>query len=132
MAVDRHARAHLATEQLIQWQPGLLTLDVPQGHIDAGNGVVLDRPVAPVGVLVHQLPEFLDRLGVAADQQRFEILFDKAFDGDMPVGKSRAAQPVQAGLVGIHPHDHQIDALRRGQDDPHVRDYDRHLPTLPL
>ena len=39
----------LSTQQPIDRQAGVLTEDVPQGHVDTADGVVEHRTVAPVG-----------------------------------------------------------------------------------
>ena len=118
----RHSRPHLASEQLIERHIGQLALDIPERHIDTGNGVIFDWTVTPIGILVHQLPELFNGLRVAPEQQRLEILFKKAFDGQMTISKSRAAQAVQAILIGFNLDDDKIDAFRRGQDNFHIRD----------
>jgi len=68
--VDGHALATFAAKQLVQGHPGQLALDVPQRHVNAGDGVVLDRAIAPVGILVHQLPKLFDRMGIARPTSR--------------------------------------------------------------
>ena len=115
MAINRYPFAAFAAEQLVQRHVGLLALDVPQGHVHTRNGVVLNRPIAPVGVLVHQLPQFLNAIGIPTDQQRPQVFLDQAFDGEVAVGKGRAAQTNQAGLVGFNLHHEQVDAFRRGE-----------------
>src|SRR5471030_2919824 len=120
MPIDGHAFATLAAKELEERHIRHLALDVPQGHIDAGDRVVLDRTIAPVSVLMHQLPEFFDRFGIPTDQERPEILLDQTFDRDMPVSKGRAAESIQAILVGLKFHDNQVDAFRRGQDDFYI------------
>ena len=44
-------------------------LDVPQRHVDAADGVVQHRAVAPVGVDVHHVPQVFDVGRVAALEQ---------------------------------------------------------------
>ena len=64
------AVAHLAAEQLVERQAGALTLDVPQRDVDAAHRIEQDRAVAPVRAHVARLPDVLDLVDVAADQER--------------------------------------------------------------
>ncbi len=48
MPVQGHGLPALAAEQLVDGHAGSLPLDVPQGHVDAGDGVVENGPIPPV------------------------------------------------------------------------------------
>ena len=55
---------------------GPLALDVPERHVDAAHRVEQHRAVPPVRADVGRLPDVLDLVGVAADQERLEVLLD--------------------------------------------------------
>ena len=122
MAIHRHALAALAAEQLVQGHVGHFAFDVPQGHVHTGDRIVLDGAIAPVAVLVHELPDVVDVRNITADQQRAQIFFHNHLDGQVPVSEGTAAQAVQARLAGFHLHHQKVDAFRRGADGFDVSD----------
>ena len=133
MAVHRHTGAHFAAEQVVHRHVGHFALDVPQGHIHTGDGIVDDGAAAPVGVLVHQLPQVGDVAHILADQQRTQIGLNEMLHGQVAVSEGGAAQTVQARLAGLHLHHHQIDALGGGADHFNIaygRGHDRVPPFL--
>ena len=133
MAVHRHTGAHLAAKQVVHRHVGHLALDVPQGHVHAGDGIVDDGAAAPVGVLVHQLPQVGDVAHILADEQRTQIGLNEMLHGQVAVSEGGTAQTVQARLAGLHLHHHQIDALGGGADHFNIaygRGHDRVPPFL--
>ena len=58
--------------------PASLALDVPQRHVDRGDRRHRHRAAPPVRALVEVLPDVLDALRVAADQQRAEVVGEVA------------------------------------------------------
>ena len=66
-----------AAQQIIHRHIGNFALDVPQCHIHAADRVVQYRAVAPVGVDHHHMPQIVDIAGVAALQQRVEVIVDR-------------------------------------------------------
>lgn len=56
VGVNRNTRPDLSAEQVVNRHVRHLALNIPEGHIDTGYGVILNRPASPVAVLVHQLP----------------------------------------------------------------------------
>lgn len=122
VAVHRHALPALAAEQLVQGHVGHFAFDVPQGHVHTGDRIVLDGAIAPVAVLVHELPDVVDVRNIPADQQRAQIFFHHQLDGQMPVSEGTAAQAIQARLAGFHLHHQKVDAFRRGADGFDVSD----------
>ncbi len=117
VAVHRDALPDLPAEELVEGHVGQLALDVPEGHVHAGDGVVFDGPVAPVGVLVHQLPKLLDVLRVPPHQERLQVLLHQMPDRQVAVGKGGAPQAIQPRLVGLDLDGHKVDPLRRSADD---------------
>ena len=116
MGIQRRGHAALATEELIDRHTRALALDVPQRHVDAAQRVVEHRPAAPVRRHVRRLVDVLDVVGVAADEERLEVLLDRGHDRQRPLRKRRAAQPVQSWLARLDLDDDQADAIRRGAD----------------
>ena len=100
----------------------LLAQQIPQGHVHTGDRIVLDGAIAPVAVLVHELPDVVDVRNIPADQQRAQIFFHHQLDGQMPVSEGTAAQAIQARLAGFHLHHQKVDAFRRGADGFDVSD----------
>ncbi len=117
--------ANLAAEHLVQRQPGALAEDVPQRDVDAAHRVEEHRPVAPVRADVHRLPDVLDLVDAPADQERPQVLIDRRLHHQGTLRERGASPAVQAGLVGDDLHDHEADAVGRGQDHLHVLDANR-------
>ena len=92
MTIHRYALAHLAAEKVINRHVCHFALDVPERHVHAGDGVVDDGAGAPVGVLVHELPELADAADIAPDQQRLEIGLDQVLHRKMAIGEGCTAQ----------------------------------------
>ncbi|MNT18826.1 hypothetical protein D3C72_1540490 [compost metagenome] len=75
VAVHHDAGTRCATEQLVQRHIGGLALDVPQRHVYGRDGGHGDRPAAPVGAFIEELPYVFDLMGVPADQLRTDMIF---------------------------------------------------------
>ena len=114
--------AALAAEQLIDRHAGLAALDVPQRLVDAADGVVQHRAVAPVGAVVAGLPDVVDAVGGLADQERLQILLDRGIDQVGALREGGAAVAVQAVLVGGDLDDGEPQAGGRGGDHADVLD----------
>ena len=115
----------LAAEQLIERHPGALALDVPERDVDAAHRVEEHRPVAPVRAHVARLPDVLDLVDVAADEERLEVLVDRRLHDERALRERRAAPADEARLGRLDLHDHEADAVRRRQDRLDVADLDR-------
>ena len=74
MGIDRHAIAGLAAEEPPDRHAQILAQDVPERHLDAGDGRGADDPHAPEAMLVHHAIGLLDVAGIAADEKRRQIL----------------------------------------------------------
>ena len=72
---------------------GQLALDVPQGHVDAGDGVVQHRAVAPVAVDHRHLKGLFDPRDVAADDERLEVMLDGRVYRVEALGEGRTPKP---------------------------------------
>ena len=120
IAVD--GLAAFAAQQLVNRQAALASLDIPQGLVDTADGVVEYGAVAPVGGIVHCLPEIVDAVGGPADEKRLEVLFDGRDDQIGALGKRAAAVAIEPVLVGEDFDDDQPQAIGRGRDDLDVLD----------
>ena len=56
MAIHGNRLPDLPAKKLVEGHPCHLSLDIPEGHIDSRYRVVLDGAVAPVAILMHELP----------------------------------------------------------------------------
>ena len=124
--------AHLAAEELVDGHPRLAALDVPQRHVHAAHGVVEDGAVAPVGAVVHGLPEVVDPVRLPADQEGLEVAVDGGDHQVGALGVGGAAVAVEPVLVRRDLHDHQAEPPGRGGDGPDVGDLRRREPPLRL
>ena len=76
VGIDTNLVAHLAAQQVPHRHAQYFSLDVPQGHVDAGHGASAHR----AGHAMHHdgrhhaLPQALDMCGVLADQDALEVL----------------------------------------------------------
>ena len=120
---------HLAAEQLIERHAGALALDVPQRDVDAAHRVEEHAAVPPVRAHVARLPDVLDLVDVAADQERLQILLDRGLHDQRALGEGRAAPADQPGLGRLDLHDDEADPVRRGEDGLDVADLDRSGPA---
>src|SRR4051812_1573363 len=98
MAVDGGGFATLAPEQFVDRHVGQLALDIPQGDVDAGDGVVEHGAIAPVGVDHRRLEDILNAMNLFADQERLEVMFERGGDSLMALCKRSTAKAIQAGL----------------------------------
>jgi hypothetical protein len=115
VAVDHHAGAAGAAQQLVQRQAGDLGLDVPQGHVDGGDGGHGHRTTTPVGALVQVLPDVLDLMGVAPDQAGDDVIGQVAGDGQLAAVQRGVADAVDA-VAGLDLQGDEI-SPRTGDDD---------------
>ena len=116
------ALATLAAQQLVDRHVGLLALDVPQRLVDAGDGVVEHRPVAPVAVHHHHAKEFLDARDIAADEEGLEVMLDGRLHGEDALCEGGAAQAVETRFGRDDLDDAQARPARLGENDLNVFD----------
>ena len=62
------------------------------------------------------------RAGIAADQQRLEVVLDRGVHRQQPLGEGGAAEAVQARLGGLDLDHRQADARGRREDAFHISD----------
>ena len=70
MTINGNTFSDGTAEELIHGHVGHFALDVPQSYIHTGDGIVFNAAVAPVGILVHKLPQLLNVLDIATYKQR--------------------------------------------------------------
>ncbi len=126
VTVGEGAGAGGAAEQLVQRHVRGLGLDVPQGGVHGGDGSHGDRAAPPVGTPVEVLPGVLDGAGVAADEQRGDVVAQVGGDGQFAAvegGDPEAGEPVVGG-------DAERDEVAAGAGDEGVGGGDLHAVLL--
>ena len=117
--------AALSAQHLVHRHAGLAALDVPERLVDAADGVVQHRPVAPVRAVVAGLPGVFDAVRRLADEKRLQILLNCRVHQLRPLREGRAAVAVEAVLIGSDLDDGEAQAGGRGGDDGDVADLRR-------
>jgi len=115
MDVDGCRLTALAAKKLVDRHAGLLALDVPQRHIDAGDRVVEHWAVAPVTMHHGHPPGLFDARDIASQHERRDVLFDRGDDGMLALRESGATQAVQPGLGGDDLDDDQMRSFGLGR-----------------
>src|ERR1051325_636249 len=126
IAID--GEAAFPSQELINRKTGALTLDIPERHIDAAQGIVQHWSVAPVRTRVSCLPNVLNIIRIAAATKRVKILFDRGFDCEGPLLKRSASQSVEAGFARLYLNYHEPDSLGCSQDRAHACNFKRGCP----
>ena len=116
----------LAAQQAVDGQARDLALDVPQRHVDAGDGVVEHGAVAPVGGAVEHLPGVLDVVHVAADHRGAEVFVNGGLDRQNALGEGGAAEAVEAGFGGFYLDHEQVAAAGGGKEGLYVAHSNAH------
>ena len=122
MTVNVSALTDFAAQHLVNRHVGHLTLDVPQGFVNTGNGVVQNGTVSPVGAAHHDLPDILDVVDAATHKQGLHVLLNGLSNCPPTLGEGCTADAVQAGLRGFHLDDHQVNAPRCGANGTDISD----------
>ena len=107
MGVDRHPVAHLAAQQPPDRQAERLAEDIPQRHLDAGDGAHADGAEPPEAVLGQGAIGLLDVAGVEPDQQRRQVIDTAAHGAGLPLQR-RLAPAMEARLVGIDAYEDPV------------------------
>jgi hypothetical protein len=115
VAVDHRAVAAGAAEELVDGQPGRLPLEIPQRHVDGGDGRHRDRPAPPIGAAVEELPDVLDPVRIAADQAGDDMVLEIGGDGHLAPVQRRVADARQP-VLRLDLQRHEI-APGRADDD---------------
>ena len=124
VGIDGSGFAALAAEELVDGHAGQFAFDIPQGHVDTGDGVVEHGAVAPVMMDHHGLPEVFDAGDVSADEHGSEMILDGGVNGAEGLGEGGAAEAVEAGLGGDDLDDDEAGAVGLGEDGLDVGDGD--------
>jgi hypothetical protein len=78
--VDLRGLAAFAAQHVVDRHTGLTALDVPQRLIHAADGINQHWSVAPVGTVVHGLPEVSIRSAGFADHTWLEVLLHREIE----------------------------------------------------
>src|SRR5699024_97183 len=111
-----------AAEQLVQRLAGLLGGDVPQGHVDRGDGGHGDRSATPVGAAVEVLPGRLDLRLVATDEGGGDVVAQVGDDRELSAVQ-RAVAEADDPVGGSDLDGHEVPA---GAGDGDVDAFDAH------
>ena len=114
--------AAFSAQELVDGQPRLAALDVPEGHVHPADGIVQDRAVPPVGAIVAGLPGVIDPVGRLAHQERLQVSLHRGNHQVRPLREGGASVAVKAVLVGEDLHNHQTQSSRSGGDHLDVPD----------
>lgn len=115
MAVNQHAISAFPAKQVVHGSVQRLALDVPEGHIDRGNGSHCYGAAAPVGSSIQVLPNVLGLEWIAADQARYDVLFKIRSDSELAAVQGGVTQAENA-LVGMDSEGHKIPAGRTDEN----------------
>ena len=126
MGIDRHAIAGLAAEEPPDRHAQILAQDIPERHLDAGDGGGADDPHAPEAMLVHHPISLLDVARIAADEERGQILHGPDDGARLPF-QGGLAPAVEPRLVGLDLDEDPIAHL--GIDDGGLDGGDFHVPA---
>src|SRR5262245_20457728 len=113
MAISIGGFPAFASEQLVNGHPRLPSLDVPKRLVDAANGVVQHRAIAPVRAVVARLPDIVDAIGGLAHEEGLEVSVNRGIDQIGALRKGAAAVAIEAILIGRDLDDGKARARRR-------------------
>ncbi len=127
VGVDEDAFAGLATEEVVERGVEGLGFDVPERHVDGGDGGHGDGAAAPVSATVKILPDVFDAGWVAADEAGEYVLGEVRGDGEFAAIKGGVAEAVDAFICG----DFKGDEVAIWGADDEARVGDLHAETFP-
>jgi hypothetical protein len=104
VGIAGHGGTNRTTEELINGHAGFFAFNVPERHVNCGEGGILDRAIAPVGAGVDALPVVFNVAGVATDEQGGNGL-DRGYDSFGMVVVARRTDTIETGLVGFDDDD---------------------------
>ena len=107
-------------QQLVDGHVGGLALDVPERHVDGGDGRHRDRTAAPVCAAVEELPGVLDLRGVAADEELDDVVLEVADHGELAAIDRGIAEAGEAVIRRQLERDEV--AIRTGDNDFYLGD----------
>ena len=130
VCIERDALSAFAPDKLVYGHIGFPAFYVPQCHIHAADGVVPDRPVAPVAVVVHQVPQLLYLRCVPSDHKRLYVFLNGCNNSLAALRICCAAVSVKSRLVCVHADDHEVYAVRAGYKCSDISYFCQILPSL--
>ncbi len=96
VAIDCDAFARGAAEQLVNRHAEALAEDVPERNVHGGDRGHRDGPAPPIRTFVEVLPGIFNAAGVAADQQRADVIAEVTDNGHLAAVESGVAETAQA------------------------------------
>ncbi len=128
MAIDEHAGPALAAEKVVDGSFQGFAFDVPESHVDGGDGGHGDRAATPVRAAIEVLPDVFRLEWVAADETRDEMIGQIRCYGQLAAVQRRVAETVNA-LIG---RNLQGDEIPAGAGNQHLGIRDLHRDLLPM
>ena len=116
MHVDIRTLAALAPHEIMYRHAGLLSLDIPERHVNSGERVIEYRSLPPVGTYLGGQEDILDFSNVAASQKRVEVFLHRFHHGQRSLGEGGTAESIKSWLAGFQLDDDQPDPGRRGKN----------------
>ena len=116
-------------EQLVQGHAGRFGLDVPECHIDGGDGGHADRAPAPVDATIKELPYILDLVRISPDQAGYKMFLQQGGDRQFAAIESGIANAIEP----VFRLDFKGDKVtaRAGDNDAGVADF-QHIFLFPV
>jgi len=122
VAVDQHAVAAAAAQELVERHAGGLGLEVPKCRVDRRDRRHGDGPAPPISALRKVLPDVLAAARVAPDEAGNDVVAEIGGDRKLAPVERGIAEPVKP-LLG---HDLERDEVAPGTADDDARFPDLH------
>src|SRR6185312_11271956 len=123
VAVDVGRFTAFTADEVVDGHVGHAAFDIPEGLVDAADGVVEDGAVFPVRAVVAGLPDVFDLVDGVVGEEGLEVAFDSGLNEVGALGEGGAAVAVEAVLIGGDLDYVEADALGGGFDDGDVFDF---------
>jgi len=110
VGVDIGSLAAFAADEIVDRHVGHAAFDIPEGLIDAADGVVEHRAVFPVRAVVAGLPDVFDLIDGVVFEEGLQVAIDGGLDEVGALGEGGTAVAVEAVLIGGDFDDVEADA----------------------
>ncbi len=115
MPVHHHTHAALAAEQVVHRRVKRFALDVPQRHIDGGDGTHRHRTTTPVRAAIQVLPDVFRSRWIATDEARNDVIRKIAGDREFAPVQRCVAESIDA-FVRVDLERDKVSSRRADQD----------------
>ena len=129
MAIDRRPLAALAAQELVNRHPRPLAFDIPERLINTGDGIIEHRPIAPIAIDHRHLPDLLNPIDIATNEEGLEMALDRGVHRIKTLGKSRATDPVEPIVRSDDFNDDQPGSGRLGKNRFDVFNHNWHIAS---